>query len=565
MKNHIDGGEAILESFRNLGIDYVMSSPGSEWGPVWEALARQAAEGRDGPTYLGCWHETLAVNLAVGYTAVTGRMQAVLLHAGAGLLQGSLGIRGALFLGTPMVVLSSESLSFGEVPERDAGSHWLASLSVVGGPDRLMEPMVKWSDHVRGPEVLYQTVVRAGELAQRTPSGPIYLDVPIDTMLHDWTPPAKMRPAPAVSKPRAADADIERVAKLLVDSKNPVIATEAAGRDIDAFEALVGLAESLAIPVVETGVPLYANFPKDHPLHQGFSMRPFLQDADLVLAVRNPMPWYPSSSYPPKATVVVIDESPHRDQMVYQNLKADLYLEGDSAAAMRLLTQAIGAARVDGAAVDRRRERLAAAHAKRREECRAAEAGARTKRPIDVAWVCATMREALPKNAIVVDETTTQKQGIQRHMHWNLPQSYFRVPTGLGQGLGMALGVKLARPDRPVVATFGDGGFLYNPVVQGLGLAAEAKLPILIVIFNNKGYLGMKRSHLDSYPDGAAAEKDLFYGATINGFDYAQLAGPIGGYGRRVVDPEELPEAFGEALAAVSDGRFAILNIEIKD
>ena len=563
MKNYIDGGEAILESLRNLGVDFVMSSPGSEWGPVWEALARQAVEGRDGPTYLGCWHETLAVNLAVGYTAVTGRMQVVLLHAGAGLLQGSLGIRGALSHGTPMVVMSSESLSFGEVPDLDAGSHWLSNLSVVGGPNRLMESMVKWCDHVRGPEVLYQTVVRAGELAQRTPSGPTYLNVPIDTMLHDWTPPGKMQPVPAFSKPRAADADIERVAKMLVDSKNPVITTEAAGRNGEAFEALVGLAESLAIPVVETGVPLYANFPKDHPLHQGFSIKPFLQDADVVLAVRNPMPWYPSSNYPPNATVVVIDESPHRDQMVYQNLKADQYLEGDSAAAMRLLTEAIGAAGVDRGSVEKRRERLAAAHAKRRKECQAVEAEARTKSPIDTAWVCATLRDALPNNTIVVDESTTQKAWIQRHMHWNLPQSYFRVPSGLGQGLGMALGVKLASPDRPVVATFGDGGFLYNPVVQGLGLAAEAKLPILVVIFNNKGYLGMKRSHLDSYPDGAAAEKDLFYGATISGFDYAELAGPIGGYGRRVADPEELPEAFGEALAAVTDGRFAILNIEI--
>ena len=85
MQNYLDGGEAILEAFRNLDIDYVMSSPGSEWGPMWEALARQKVGNKDGPTNLSCWHETLAVNLAWGYTAVTGRLQAGLLQWGGGL------------------------------------------------------------------------------------------------------------------------------------------------------------------------------------------------------------------------------------------------------------------------------------------------------------------------------------------------------------------------------------------------------------------------------------------------------------------------------------------------
>ena len=72
-RNTQDGGEAILEAFRNLGVDYIMSSPGSEWGPLWEALARQKVGNKAGPAYLSCWHETLAVNLAWGYTTVTGR------------------------------------------------------------------------------------------------------------------------------------------------------------------------------------------------------------------------------------------------------------------------------------------------------------------------------------------------------------------------------------------------------------------------------------------------------------------------------------------------------------
>ena len=90
-----DGGEAILEAFRNLDIDYIISSPGSEWAPVWEALARQQINESEGPRYINCWHETLAVDMAIGYTRITGKLQAVLLHAGVGLLQGSMGIHGA--------------------------------------------------------------------------------------------------------------------------------------------------------------------------------------------------------------------------------------------------------------------------------------------------------------------------------------------------------------------------------------------------------------------------------------------------------------------------------------
>jgi acetolactate synthase-1/2/3 large subunit len=68
MKQYHDGGEAILEAFRSLGMDYIISSPGSEWSPVWEAVARQKVNQKAGPTYIDCWHETLAVDMALGYT-----------------------------------------------------------------------------------------------------------------------------------------------------------------------------------------------------------------------------------------------------------------------------------------------------------------------------------------------------------------------------------------------------------------------------------------------------------------------------------------------------------------
>src|SRR5579863_487352 len=104
--SHLDGGDAVLQAAVDIGADYIFSSAGSEWAPVWEALARRDAAGEAAPRYLDLAHETIAVGMATGYEAVTGRVQAVLLHAGAGLLQGANAVQGALLTGVPVVVCS---------------------------------------------------------------------------------------------------------------------------------------------------------------------------------------------------------------------------------------------------------------------------------------------------------------------------------------------------------------------------------------------------------------------------------------------------------------------------
>jgi acetolactate synthase-1/2/3 large subunit len=563
LSNVNDGGEAILEALRNLDIDYVISSPGSEWGPVWEALARQAVDGRAGPVYLSCGHETLAVDLALGYSAVTGRMQAVLLHAGAGLLQGSMGIHAASLANTPMVVMSGEALSYGEDPEFDPGRQWFTALSIPGGPQRLVEPLVKAAHQAASTATLYEQVTRMGELAQRHPKGPVYLSVPIENMMGRWTPPPKPRKAPAAPKTRADDADIEDVAAMIAAAKAPVITTESAGDTAEGFAALVAFAEALEIPVLEGMVASHCNFPKDHPLHIGFGMQPALMEADLVLVVKNRVPWYPPSNAPKGAQVVVIDDDPIKAEMVYQSLQADRYLEGDVAATLRLLENAVGRAGFDTGAAAKRRKAAQAAHDALWAENRKLEEDLAREKVIDPAVLCAAMSRALPEDAVYVDETTTHRRIMQNHLQYKDALGYFSVPSGLGQGLGYALGVKLAYPDRPVVATIGDGAFFYNPLVQGLGFAKKANLPILIVVFNNEGYNAMRANHLSYYPDGTGKQNEIFPGHGIDAPDFADLAALYGGWGKRVEDPAELDAALKEGMEAVKGGRTAILNVII--
>ena len=240
-------------------------------------------------------------------------------------------------------------------------------------------------------------------------------------------------------------------------------------------------------------------------------------------------------------------------------------MEGDITITLQLLAEALaanGAATGSNAAkIAERREHWAAEHDRLTANRQAAEDAARTRRPIDPVWLCAAITEAMPDNAAYAEEVTSHRGQVMRHVQWDRPQSYFHPNGGLGQGLGLALGVKLAMPDRPVVALMGDGGFLYNPVTQSFGVACEANLPFLTVIFNNGNYEAMRRNHQHYYPDGDAARSDIWHGVHIPGPDYAKLVDPFGGYGVRVEDPAELVPALKQGLAAVNEGRIALVDV----
>ena len=257
MKNYHDGGEAIVEALRNLSVDYILSSPGSEWSPVWEAMARQKVEGASGPTFIDCWHETLAVDMAMGYTAYTGRPQAVLIHAGVGLMHGSMAVLSATQAEIPLVVMSGESTTFGEDPEIAMEPQWYGGVS-VGGAHRMIQPLVKWAGQVTHASNIHQAVLRAGEMAQRTPQGPVYLNMSLEAMMQPWSKPDDLRPAAPAPRTQAPRQDIEAVAALARAASNPVIVVEISGRDPAAFHGLVALAESLGAPVISARASTFA-------------------------------------------------------------------------------------------------------------------------------------------------------------------------------------------------------------------------------------------------------------------------------------------------------------------
>jgi acetolactate synthase-1/2/3 large subunit len=488
----------------------------------------------------------------------------VLLHAGPGLLQGACAIHGALLSGSPMLVFSSESNSYGERVSVDPGSQWYRNLSIVGGPHVLAQPFVKWANQVPGIETLYEMVLRTGEISQRDPKGPVYLNVAVEVLLQPWDAPKRLRPTAAASKKISAPAEIDALARLLIAARNPVIMTETAGREVEGFEALVELSDLLAIPVIEPQSAVCANFPRRHAMHLGGGNEAIFNEADLVLLVNCRAPWYPPSAGPAQAKTVVIDEVPQRPHIVYQVLHADLYLEGDVSAALAMTAEAVRELGINKGQVATRYEKYATAHQRLQAQLDGAEAKAAALDVIDPVLLARTLRELTDPQTIFVDETITHARVLQQHLQCNEHGRYYYVQGGLGQGIAVALGVKLAVKNTPVVLAVGDGSFLYNPIPQSLAAARDNRLPLLIVIFNNKKYLSMKFNHLRFYPDGAAVEKGVFHGTDLaTQPELSQLAQPFGMLGLEVSRPADLDRVLREALAAVAAGRTAIVNVAL--
>ncbi|MFJ8059256.1 thiamine pyrophosphate-dependent enzyme [Streptomyces sp. NPDC096142] len=559
-----DGGDALVTAFNAVGADYIFCSSGSEWAPVWESLARRHRDGLPCPRYLDLTHETVAVGMATGYGLIERRPQGVLLHAAPGLLQGSMAVHGALLAGVPMVVGSSESTTYGDGPGQDPGGQWYRNLSVVGGPHQIAQPFTKWSTEAASVHTLPTMVTRAAELAWRAPAGPAYLNVPLEILLEDWDG-REAKPIVRPGSTHSSPEEVDPVAQLLREARNPVIVTETAGREAGGFEALVAFAEAWHIPVVEPDSAVCGNFPRTHPLHAGSDIGPWMDEADLILLVNCRAPFYPPSRRPSRATVVVIDEVPQRPHVVYQVLFADRYLEGNVANTLRQLAKRAKdldetAVAARGAAQEARRtaERTAITQAETLAGSAAEGAGG-----VDPVLVAATLRRLLDgTDAIVVDETITHSRVVRRHVRTADPDAYFYVQGGLGQGIAVALGVKLAARERPVVLTIGDGAFTYNPVIPSYDASKAYELPLLIVVFNNRVYKSMNLNHRRFYPEGAAADSGEWLGTDLRRLPrLAAFAEPFGMHTETVDAPEALAPALERALKAVAEGTTAVVDV----
>jgi acetolactate synthase-1/2/3 large subunit len=563
-------GKAMLQVMQRTGIDHIVSSPGSEWPPIWEALAELSSEGAQKPKYINCRHEAVAVAMAAGYTKVTGRPQVVMLHATAGPLNAAMTIRAALHERTPMVIISGEVAAYGENSKvADPGGQWLHDLTDLGGSPDLLRGCVKWADRIMSAELLAPTLERAVQIALEPPAGPVLIGIPFECMMEEVNPPEQSRSNEVVRAVAVDDTAIERAVAMIASAKHPVVLTEHAGGDPRAVEHLVELCELFSLPVMESYRPAFLNFPRSHPLYQHHDPK-IVDAADLVLMVDAVTPWYPASKAPKSAKVIAVAEEFPNSRLPYWGYNVDLALVAPPVATLEKLVRKAKLSEqvaANRAAYNERLARCREQHDSYFGKLRAEARKRADQSPIDPRWLCHELSEALPENAVISEETTVYRSLIQEAIPRSKTQTYFaRITGGLGVGLSYALGVKLALPDRPLFALIGDGAFHYNAVPSCLGVAQEYGLPIHVVVFNNGRYLSMETSLIKYFPDGAAKHTGVHFGANIEPRpDYQFYGKAHGGYGYRVTQPSEIKPAIEQALKHETEDKLTVIDVVLSN
>ncbi len=326
------------------------------------------------------------------------------------------------------------------------------------------------------------------------------------------------------------------------------------------------LAEMLSIPVFDTILHFSSNISRDNPLHQGQITTEALKEADTVFVVASAVPWYPPAAGPgDKAKIILLAEDTRHEKWPYWNYRADITINADVEASLTALVKTVRAEKVrQKTSTALYRERLQNWRQKHDDMITAMNKEAlavKANKPIAARWLFNAAQKAFPADAIILDETILYTHLL--HQYLAEPGRYIKPAYGgLGVGMGAALGVKLACPERPVILIVGDGAFNYNPVLAALGLGQEYGLPVFIIVLNNGGYMAMRKGHRNLYPQGWAAGHDTYLGVNITPApDYVKVAEAFGAYGEKLAEPGKIEAALKRGLQQIAGGKTALLNV----
>ncbi len=508
-------------------------------------------------------HEHAAVSMAHGVYLLTGEPQAVMVHVNVGLANAAMAVINASRDNIPVFVTSGRTpITDGELAgSRDEFIHWTQEMFDQGG---MIREVVKWDYELRGPQQLQRVVDRGLSVAMSEPRGPVYLSLPREVLAEPVERLATEAPngVQASVAPSAAPQVMARVAAMLREAKRPLIVARRVGRDSASIERLARLAERYACPVVEFRSN-YVCLPHDHPMHGGYDVAPWIESADLVLTLDAPVPWLPKQAEPNKdCKIVHVGADPLFTDFPIRQFGRALNITATPDNFLSALEAALGGQPAPPEqALSARRLEVGERSAGLRVGALAPAADA----PITYGYASQCIDAARTPLTTIFNEIGVQRQ----YMSFMGPQDFFGscMAGGLGWALPAALGGQLAAPERQVIATVGDGSYIFaNPVACHQFAAAHA-LPLLTIIFNNSGWDSVRRAARLMYPQGEAAAQTwpLLSGVTPSP-DYKQVVSACGGYGEKVTLAGELPAALQRCLRVVTEERRqALLELVIAD
>lgn len=570
-------GHFLIEGLVDCGVEYLFSNFGTDHVTIVEELAAWQQAGRQGPQVVICPHENVAVHMAGGYAAATGRGQAVLVHVDAGTANASMGMHNLARTHLPVLLMAGRAPSTvrGELEAgRDNYVHFVQDPYDINA---LVRNYVKWEYNLPTGIIAKEAVRRAHTMMQSDPPGPVYMTLPRETLAERWEEdrinsfPA--RRYGAVAAGGIAPALAAHFAEELMAAESPIAVTSYLGRKHEAVAALVALAEACGIRVVEAG-PCFLNFPRSHPCFAGFDAGAAMAGADLGLLLDVDVPWIPKfTPQAEKVRWVQIDVDAVKKDFPIWGFATDERVQADCATALTQILEAVQA-RADDAYRARIRARIDGWEPQRLARATRLASAAQTKGEPDMIsadYVCAVLASRLSERDVVVNEAIRNTGAVTNQMPRDLPGTYFSsAGGGLGATAGMALGIKLADPSRRVVQISGDGVFQFSTPDAVYAVAAQYELPILTVVLDNRGWSAVKESVLRVYPKGQAAEGDSFQ-ARLDGKKqgavrrFEDLAAAFGAHPERATTPDEVPAAIDRCIAALDRGQAAVLTVRVRE
>jgi acetolactate synthase-1/2/3 large subunit len=506
------GGEALVRSLYQEGVRVVFGLPGVQLYGVMAAL-------RDEPRirFVNTRHEQATSFMADGYARAGGSFGTALVVPGPGLLNAMSGLSTAYSASSPVLMIS------GQVP-RDSIGKDVGLLHEVNDQQECIRPVTKWRRRVLQvadvPAAVREAVIQLRSGRPR----PVEIEMPPETMedegLVELLPPVEVRPQVPSGR------DLDRAVEALLAARRPLIYAGGGVHLSGAHEALGQVAEHLQAGVAQSAegkgaVSDHNSLSLGAALWRESALRAHVQEADVVLAVGSRLA---QVTFKPGTRIVQIDAD---EQEIGRNHKDTLGLVGDARATLEALLERLRAAAAP-------RTSRKAEH----EALRARTAAENTMEPN--ASIIKSLRAGAPENTILVAGMT--QIGYYSRPFWPVyePRTYLSssYSGNLGYAYPVALGAKVARPDRPVVSVSGDGGFLFN--AQELSTAARHRINVVAVVFNDSSYGNVARD-LDESWGGQ-------YGAELQNPDFMKLADAFGVAGLRAKAPTEVGRLVREAI-----------------
>lgn len=507
------GGEAIVDSLLRHGIDTVFGLPGVQVYGLFDAFARASNRLR----LINARHEQTTAYMALGYACATGRPAAYAVVPGPGVLNTSAALATAWGLNAPVLCLT------GQVPSPMIG-RLRGSLHEL--PDQLatLRSLLKWADRIEHPSQAPHLVARAFQEMLSGRRSPVALEMPWDqfSAASEVTP---QDPLPLHPRPVPDPEKIAALARLTAEARAPMIWV--GGGALHAAAEVRALAEKIGAPVVSfrNGRGIVDD---RHRLGLTIAAAYRLwKETDLLIALgtRLEVPTMRWGTLPPGLKLARIDIDPAE----MRRLKADIGIVADTADAARALAAAV-APRAEAA-------RMAAIAAAK------AEAAQAIRKVQPQMSFLEAIRDVLPEDGIFCDEMTQVGYVSWFGFPFYGPRSL--ITSGfsgtLGAGFPMALGVKVAHPDKPVVAVTGDGGFMFGS--SELATAVQHGINLVTVLFNNASYGNVLRDQHRLFQGRDA-------GSRLRNPDFQLYARSFGVPSWRVTDADGLRGALREALAA---------------